>query len=93
MVCWNPTPSDTSSDSDSDLTVPFGDNTTEEGDQDADFVLSTGSFSEDPNGEEWIRCAKYFIWADKLRVGMETILFVSHVRYKHCFVLFVFVIF
>jgi len=72
----------TLSDSDTDLTVPFADDSTEEEGQDADCVFCTGSFSEDHNVEEWIRCAKYFfllVW--------RKILFVSPVRDKPCFVL------
>ena len=50
-VCRAPTPSDTPSDLDTDLAVPFDDNLTEE---DADCVYCTGCFSEDHKGEEWI---------------------------------------
>ena len=57
--------------SDTDLTVPFPDDTTEDEKQDADCVFCTGRFSEDHNVEEWIRCAKYFRWAHILCVGME----------------------
>jgi hypothetical protein len=44
----------TPSDSDTDLTVPFADNSTEEEEQDADCVYCTGRFSEDHNGGQWI---------------------------------------
>ena len=71
MVCRDSTPSDTPSDSDSDLTVPFADDSTEEEEYDADCVLCTGHFSEDRTLEEWIRCTKYFRWAHILCVGME----------------------
>ena len=71
MVCLDPTPSDIPSDSDSDLTVPFADDSTEEEEQDADCVLSTGRLSENHTVEEWIGCAKYFRWAHTLCVGME----------------------
>jgi hypothetical protein len=71
VVCRDPTPSDTSSDSDSDITVPFADDSTEEEKHDADCVLRTARFSEDHYGEEFIRCAKYFRWAHTLCVGME----------------------
>jgi len=71
VVCWDPTPSDTPSDSGADLTVPFADDSTEKEEQDAGCVFRTGRFSEDHNVEEWTRCAKYFIWAHKLCVGME----------------------
>jgi hypothetical protein len=54
-----PAPSDTPSDLDTVLGVPFDDDSTEE-EQDADCVLSTGCLSEDHHGEEWIWCAKYF---------------------------------
>jgi hypothetical protein len=47
-VCRDPTPSDTSTDSDTDLAVPFADYSTEEDEeQDADCVFCTGRFSED----------------------------------------------
>jgi hypothetical protein len=59
-VCWDPTPSDT------DLTVLFAGDRTEEEEQDADFVYCTGRFSKDHNGEEWIRCAKCCRWARTL---------------------------
>jgi len=51
-VCRNQTPSDTSSDSDTDLAVPFADVSTDgDEEQDADCVFCTGRFSEDHNGE------------------------------------------
>jgi len=59
-VCRDPAPSDTPSDSDTDLSVPFADDSREEEEQDDDCVYCTGLFSEDLCGEEWIRCAKYF---------------------------------
>ena len=65
-VCRDPTPSDTPSDSDTDLAVPFADDSTEEEEQDADCVLCTGRFSEDHNGEDFIRCAKDFRWGHTL---------------------------
>jgi hypothetical protein len=46
-VCRDPNSSDTPSDSDTDLAVPFADDSTEEEEQDADCVLCTGRFSED----------------------------------------------
>jgi len=42
----------------------------EKEEQYADCVFCTGRFSEDRNGEEWIRCAKYFRWAHILCAGM-----------------------
>jgi hypothetical protein len=54
-VCWDPTPSDILSDSDTDLAVPFADGSTEEEEQDADCVFCTGRFSEDHNVEVWIK--------------------------------------
>jgi hypothetical protein len=52
-VCRDPTPSDTPSDSDTDLALPFAGNSTEEDEeQDADCVFCTGRFSEDHNGED-----------------------------------------
>jgi hypothetical protein len=68
-VCRDPTPPDTPSDSDTDLAVPFTDDSTDEEEQDADCVLCTGRFSEDHNAEEWIGCAKCFSWAHILCVG------------------------
>jgi hypothetical protein len=47
-VCRDPTPSN----SDTDLTVSFADDSTEKGEQDADCVFCTGRFSEDRTGEE-----------------------------------------
>jgi len=70
VVCWDPTLSDTPSDSDSDVTVLFAADSTEEEEQDADCVFCS-CFSEDHNGEESKRCAKYFRWAHTLCVGME----------------------
>jgi len=70
-VCRDPTPSDTPSDSDADLAVPFADVSTEDEEPDADCVFCTGHFSEDHNGEEWIRRAKYFRLAHTLCGGME----------------------
>ena len=69
-VCWDPTRSDIPSDSDTELAVPFDDDSPEEK-KDSDCVYSTGRFSEDYKGEEWIQCAKYFRWAYTLCVGME----------------------
>jgi len=55
-VCRDPTPSDTPSDSDTYLTVPFADNSIEEyEEQDADFLYCTCSFSEDRKRKDWIR--------------------------------------
>jgi len=71
VVCRDPTSSVTPSDSDTGLTVPFADDSTEEEEQEADCVLFTCRFSVDHNVEEWIRCAKYFRWAHTLCVGME----------------------
>jgi hypothetical protein len=45
----DPTPSVTSSNSDTDLTVPFADDSTEEEEKDADCMYCTGRFSEDHN--------------------------------------------
>jgi len=82
------TPSDTPSDSDTDLDVLFTDDSTEEDDeQNADYLFCTGRFSEDHNGEEWIRCAKCFRLAHLLCAGVEEGLFVSLVRDKYCSVL------
>jgi hypothetical protein len=51
-VCQAPTLSDTPSDSDTDLAVPFDDDSMEE--EDADSAYCTGHFSEDHKREEWI---------------------------------------
>jgi hypothetical protein len=52
-VYRDPTPSDTLSDSDTDLAVPFAEHSKEEDEeQDSDFVFCTGRFSEDHNGED-----------------------------------------
>ena len=69
--CRDPTPSDTPSHSDTDLTAPFADDSTEDKEQNAYCVFCTGRFSEDHNGRQWIRCAKYFIWAHTLCADME----------------------
>jgi len=42
-----------------------------EEEQDADCVFCTGRFSEERNGEEWIRNAKNFSWAQTPGAGME----------------------
>ena len=68
-VCRHPTPSDMPSDSDTDVTVPFADDSTEEEEQDAECVYCTSRFSEDRNGEEWIRCTKCCRWANTLGAG------------------------
>jgi hypothetical protein len=53
MVCRDPAQSDTPSDSDTDLAVPFADDSMEgDEEQDADFVFCTGHFSEYQNGED-----------------------------------------
>ena len=70
-VCRNATPSVTPSVSDIGLPFPLADDSTEEEGQDADCVFYTCCFSEDHNGEELIRCAKYFRWAHTLCAGME----------------------
>jgi hypothetical protein len=59
------------SDSDTELAVPFADDSTTEEEQDADCVFCTGRFSEDHSGEDWLRCAKCFRWAHTLCAGME----------------------
>ena len=52
-VCRDPAPSDTPSDSDTDLAAPFADSSTEgDGEQEADCVFCTGRFCEDHNGED-----------------------------------------
>ena len=71
VICRDPTPSDTPSDSDTDLTVPFADDSTEEEEQDVDCVFRTGRFSEDHSVNQRTRCAKYFRWVHKLCVGMD----------------------
>ena len=68
-VCQDPTPSDTPSDSDTDLAVPFDDNLMEK--DDTDCVYCTSCFSEDHKGEERIQRVKYLRWAYTLCAGME----------------------
>jgi len=52
-VCRDPAPSDTPSDSDIDLAVPFADDSMEgDEEQDADCVFCIGHFSEDHNRED-----------------------------------------
>jgi len=52
-ICRDPTPSDTPSGSDTDLAVPFADDSTQEDEkQEADYLFCTGRFSEDHNGED-----------------------------------------
>jgi len=51
-VCRGPAPSDTPSNSDTDLAVPVTDDSMEGDEQDADCVFCTGRFSEDHNGED-----------------------------------------
>jgi len=86
-ICRDQTPSDTPSDSDTELAVLFADDSMEEEEQDTDCVFCTGHLSKYHNWEEWIRCEKYFRWMDTPCAGMQEILFVSLVRNKHCFVL------
>ena len=63
-ICRDPTPSDTLLDSNTDPVVPFAEDSTEEDEQqEGDCLCGTGRFSEDHNGEQWIRCAKYLRWA------------------------------
>ena len=58
--------------SDTDLAVPFaGISIEEDEEQNADFLYCACSFSEDHNGEDWIRCAKCFRWAHTLCAAME----------------------
>jgi len=52
-VCRDQTPPDTLSDLDTDLAVPFSDDSTEEDEeQDAHCVFCIGRFSQDHNGED-----------------------------------------
>jgi len=86
-VCRDSPPSNSPSDADSELAVPLDNASTEEDEQDADCAYCTSRFSEDHNGEDWIRCAKCFRWAHKLYTGMEEDIVVSLFRDKHCFIL------
>jgi hypothetical protein len=71
-VCRHPAPSDTTPDSDTELAVAVADDSTEVDDeQDADCLYCTGHFSEDHNGEDWMRCQKCFSWAHILCAGIE----------------------
>jgi hypothetical protein len=57
---------------DTELAVHLADDSTEDDEeQDADCVFCTGRFSEDHNGEEWIRYAKFCRRAHTLGAGME----------------------
>jgi hypothetical protein len=87
VVCRDSAPSDITSDSDTDLTVPFVDDSTEEEEKDADCVYCIGHFSDDHNVEEWKRCAKYFRWRTNFVLVWRKILFVSFIRDENCFVL------
>jgi hypothetical protein len=52
-VCRDPAPSDTPSDSNTDLAFPFAEDSMEgDEEQDADCVFCTGRFYEDHNGED-----------------------------------------
>jgi hypothetical protein len=62
VVCRDATPSDTRSDSDTDQTVPFADDSIQEEEREAYCVFCTGRFFEDHSVEEWIQCAKYDIF-------------------------------
>ena len=58
-VCRDPTPSDTPLDLDTDLAVPFADDSMEEDEgQDAYCVFCSDNFSKDHNREDWIQCVK-----------------------------------
>ena len=70
-MCRDPPPSDTPSDSDTELTVLLANGSTEDDEQDADCSYCTSRFPEDRNGEEWMRCAECFRWAHTLCTGME----------------------
>jgi len=80
-------PSDNPSDSDTKITVTLAKDSTEEVEQDADCLYCTGRFTEDHNGEDWIRCAKCLRWAHTLCTGMEEDIVVKLLRDKHSFVL------
>jgi hypothetical protein len=90
-VCRYPTPYDTPSDSDTELAVSLSDDSTEEDEeQDADCVFCTGGFSEDYNGEEWIRCAICTVLGGRTHTVCwygATFFFVRIFTDKHCFVL------
>jgi len=51
-VCRDPALSDTPSDLDSNVAVPFADDLVEDEEQDTDCVFCTGHFSEDYDGED-----------------------------------------
>jgi hypothetical protein len=71
-ICRHPTPPDTPSNSDTDIAVPFIDDSTEENkEQDADCVFCTGRYFEDHSEEDYMRCMKCFRWAQKLCGGMD----------------------
>jgi len=86
-VCRDPPPSDNPSHSDTELTVRVAKDSTVEDEQDADCAYCTSRFSEDRNGEDWIRCAKCFRGAPKFCNAMEEDIVLNLDRDKHCFVL------
>jgi hypothetical protein len=71
------TPSDTPSVSDNDTVVPSAEDLTQEEIHDADCLFYTSRFSEDHNGEDWIRYAKSFRclicikFVDKVSINMN----------------------
>ena len=88
-VCWDPTPSGTSSDSETKLAIPLADDATEEdGERDADYlycvvVVICPKSALEKNGYHVLNASDgsthfVLVW--------RKILFVSFVRDKHCFV-------
>jgi len=71
MFSHYPTPSDTTSHSDTYLDVPSADDWTEEEEQDADRVFCIGRLSDDRTVEVWIQCAKYCRWSHTICDFME----------------------
>jgi len=59
VVFHYPTASENPSVSDTDKTALFVDYSTEEEEQDADFVFCIYRFSEEHTVEDWKQCAKY----------------------------------
>jgi len=71
IICRYPTPSGTTSHSDSDREVPSAEDWTEEEEQDADCVFCICRLSKDRTVEVWIRCAKYCRWSHTICDCME----------------------
>lgn len=76
----NKIPKASSSDSDSDFDVQIDDSGSDldlsEDNDDAECIYCAGLFSEDHNGEDWIRCSKCFKWSHSLCADSENEVFI-----------------